>query len=89
MAVRMLKSCPVMSPDLSGYQPLATDENPQGSWLARMLYGWSSLVASHTCLHTLIELRRAAVAVGRSDIFTMQEVLDGGLWDDPLMDPET
>jgi hypothetical protein len=29
------------------------------------------------------------MAVGKSDISTMQEVLNGGLWDDPLMDPET
>ena len=85
----MLNSCPVISPDLSGHQPPATDENTKGSWLARMIYGWMDLVASHTCLHTLIESRRAAVAVRRSDIFTMQEVLDRGLWDDPLMDPET
>ena len=85
----MLNSCPVMSPDLSGYQPPATDENTKGSWIARILYGWSSLVASYTCLRTLIEVRRVTVAVGRSDIFTMQEVLDRGLWDDPLMDPET
>lgn len=34
-------------------------------------------------------MRRGAVGVGRSDLFTMKEVLDRGLWDDPLMDPET
>jgi hypothetical protein len=85
----ILNSRPVMSPDLHRYQLPASDENPEGSWVCRMAYGWLGLVASYICLYTIIETRRAAVAIGKSDIFTMQEVLEGGLWDDPLMDPET
>jgi hypothetical protein len=78
-----------MFPDLHRYQLPASDENPEGSWVCRIIYGWLGPVASYSCLHTLIESRRVAVAIGKSDMFTMEEVLDGGLWDDPLMDPET
>lgn len=35
------------------------------------------------------ELRRAAVKTGKSDIYGMADALDEGLWNDPLMDPET
>jgi hypothetical protein len=50
------------------------------------------LVGSYGFLYMpthFIEWSRAIVAVGKSDIATMQEVLNRGLWDDPLMDPET
>jgi hypothetical protein len=50
--------------------------------------GWVLPLPIHAHI-TLPEARRAAATIGKSDIFTMQEVLDGGLWDDPLMDPET
>jgi len=35
------------------------------------------------------EARRVAVQSGRSDIYGMAEAMDEGLWNDPLIDPET
>ena len=37
----------------------------------------------------LIELQRGVSTVGRSDLAESIRTLDRGLWDDPLMDPET
>ncbi|PVG04451.1 S-adenosyl-L-methionine-dependent methyltransferase [Serendipita vermifera] len=59
--------------DPETYVPLASEVNPEGSWMARIIW----------------EMRRCAVKVGRSDLFTMAEELQGGLWRDPLIDPET
>lgn len=37
----------------------------------------------------ITEMRRGAVGIGKSDVFTMKDVLNRGLWEDPLMDPQT
>lgn len=36
-----------------------------------------------------LELAQAASLSGRSDLETMRKVLDRGLWDDLLLDPQT
>ncbi|CAG7852550.1 SubName: Full=Related to methyltransferase {ECO:0000313/EMBL:CCA71907.1} [Serendipita indica DSM 11827] len=59
--------------DKAIYRAPASDAHPDGSWLARMIF----------------EMRRTAVRMGRSDIFTMIETLSLGLWNDELLDPET
>ncbi|CAG8742263.1 6292_t:CDS:2, partial [Acaulospora colombiana] len=63
----------VISEDPHVYIPLASEINPEGCYLGRMFW----------------EMRRCAVKVGRSDLFTMTDELKVGLWKDPLLDPET
>ncbi|KAG8823122.1 hypothetical protein FRC17_009400 [Serendipita sp. 399] len=61
------------SHDTFTYTPVASELQPSGAWLQRPLY----------------EMRRSAV-LGGSDVHTMEKVLDEeGLWDRPLIDPET
>jgi hypothetical protein len=35
------------------------------------------------------EMIRTGAMVGRSDFFRMGNILDAGLWEDPLLDPQT
>ncbi|KAG8835203.1 hypothetical protein FRB91_001163 [Serendipita sp. 411] len=63
----------ILSRDRNVYSIPASEYHPDGSWLTRFFY----------------EMRRFAVGVGRSDIFTMIDTLSGGLWDDELLDPAT
>ncbi|PVG04450.1 S-adenosyl-L-methionine-dependent methyltransferase [Serendipita vermifera] len=63
----------VISEDPHVYIPLASEINPEGCYLGRMFW----------------EMRRCAVKVGRSDLFTMTDSLKVGLWKDPMLDPET
>ncbi|KAG8833991.1 hypothetical protein FRC17_009717 [Serendipita sp. 399] len=63
----------ILSRDRNIYAIPASDYHPEGNWLPRFFY----------------EMRRFAVSVGKSDIFTMIDVLSAGLWDDDLLDPAT
>jgi SAM-dependent methyltransferase len=68
-------------------RPPASELNPSGAWFVRMLYGWP-LVASRKILTLLPEMRRSLV-MGGSDLHTMEKTLDEGLWNRPILDPET
>jgi hypothetical protein len=77
-------------PAPNAYLPLASEINPQGSWAARIFWGMCFLCfIVSAVLMLFLEMRRCAFHVGRSDLFTMAEELQGGLWIDPLIDPET
>ncbi|KAG8797031.1 hypothetical protein FRC17_007876, partial [Serendipita sp. 399] len=62
-----------LSLDRVHYFPPASDAHPEGSWFGRLTF----------------EACRAAVFFGRSDLKVMTQVLSEGLWDDPMIDPET
>ncbi|CCA71910.1 hypothetical protein PIIN_05845 [Serendipita indica DSM 11827] len=55
------------------YSVPASDAHPDGSWFTRILF----------------ETSRATLQMGVSDLFAMSSMLSLGLWDDPLLDPET
>jgi len=44
---------------------------------------------SHQNLFTLSPEMRRALVMGGSDLLTMEKALDEGLWNRPMLDPET
>jgi hypothetical protein len=71
------------------YCTLASEVNPDGCYLGRMFWGGCALSCILSATKMCVEMRRCAVKVGRSDLFTMTDILQAGLWKDPLIDPET
>jgi hypothetical protein len=68
-------------------RPPASELNPSGSWLVRILYGWS-LASRQMFLILRLEMRRSLV-MGGSDLHRMEKTLDEGLWNRVMLDPET
>ncbi|KAG8791092.1 hypothetical protein FRC16_000605 [Serendipita sp. 398] len=64
------------SEDQRVYIPFALEDDDvecERSWFQRIVY----------------EMRRGAMSSGKSDIYGMSKAMDEGLWEHPLMDPET
>lgn len=88
------------TPDIHVYRALGSDANPMGSWMGRIAYGTcfrfpSCLIAGmgmesgSILMEYMAEATRAGSRVGQSDFAGMAQVLDEGLWEEPLLDPET
>jgi len=74
------------------YKPPVSELHPSGVWLQRPLYGrWIARIPRpfiHISRANFPEMRRS-VELGGIDIHTMEKAVDEGLWDHPMLDPET
>lgn len=71
------------------YLQVGSDKNPSGSWCGRFLYGMCTYQDYCSPPDEKTELQRIPGRGGNSHIKFMAESIDEGMWDDPLIDPET
>ena len=70
------------------YRPFWSSQNPNGSYITRQGYGGLHL-NQNLPTYSPIEVRRISINLLRSDVKTMEKVLDEGYWTHSAIDPNT